>query len=104
MRAAIAALTSLFLVSLASPAAATVACTVVADADQLMVQLRSDAAETADAIRDIPVGDLVVYPQEPLAPKQVEGWVWVRHDAAQTVIWQTGEFGWLRILNIANCG
>ena len=96
-------LSALFLLTAAPPAQATIACTVVSG-DGAAVALLAEPGAVADKIRDIPVGDLVVYPQEDLAPDKVAGWVWVQHDETQTAIWQTGAFGWLRAENIQDCG
>lgn len=89
----------------ASTAQATVACSVVSDTDDTNpIGLFSDPDPTAPRLREIPLGDLVEYPQEELAPTQAEGWAWVRHDITQDVIWQTGLFGWIQTSNIADCG
>lgn len=61
-----------------------------------------DAA--SDVIRNVPVGDLMLYPQQELAPQQSEDWIWVRHDISQEDIWQGGEFGWVRPDNLTICG
>lgn len=92
-------------VTTASTAQATIACSIVSHAqNKTSVSLFLEPDGTSVAIREVPVGDLVVYPQEELAPAQAEGWVWVRHDMTQETIWQTGMFGWVRSENIANCG
>ena len=91
--------------AIASTAQATVACSVVSDAENITsVSLFSEPDDASTRLRDMPLGDLVEYPQEELAPTQAEGWAWVRHDITQDVIWQTGMFGWIRIENIADCG
>jgi len=68
------------------------------------VNLYSDPDDTSKVLRKIPLGDLVLYPQEDLAPTQAEGWVWVRHDLHQEAIWQSGIYGWVLVENISDCG
>ena len=89
----------------ASTAPATVGCTVVSDqAGAESANLYTAPDETSEIVREVPTGDIVEYPDEDLAPAQAEGWAWVRHDATQETIWQTGDFGWMRIENISECG
>jgi hypothetical protein len=91
--------------SITSAAQATIACSVVSDeAEVESVNLYSDPDPTSGIVREIPVDDLVMYPESTLAPKQTEGWVWVRHDSTQEDIWQCGVYGWIKIENISDCG
>lgn len=90
---------------LASPAFATVGCSVLSTTiGQDSVTLYSDPDDMSIVVREIPVGDLVLYPEADLAPAKADGWVWVRHDLTQLEIWQSGEFGWMKIENISECG
>lgn len=84
---------------------ATIACSATASdgiAEAIPMFDRPNA--NANPLREIPVDDLVVYPQEDLAPQQVEGWAWVRHDPKQSDIWQSGDYGWLRTIHLTDCG
>jgi hypothetical protein len=88
-----------------STAHATVGCTVVSDEEgAVSVNLYAAPEETSEIVREVPTGDIVDYPDEDLAPAQAEGWAWVGHDATQETIWQIGDFGWMRIENISECG
>ena len=58
----------------------------------------------AEILRAVPVNDLVLYPQQELAPEQVEGWAWVRHDPEQENIWQGGDRGWMQLVYMTTCG
>lgn len=82
-----------------SPALATVGCSVSAGA-----KLYSDPDNTSKILREIPPSDLVLYPDEDLAPAKANGWVWVRHDLTQEAIWQSGIYGWMMVENISDCG
>lgn len=95
---------SIFL-CMASPAFATVGCSVSsASATLESVKLYSSPEDGSEVIREIPVGDIVLYPSEDLAPAQADGWAWVRHDFGQLDIWQSGKFGWMAVENISDCG
>jgi len=88
-----------------SPALATVGCSVSSEAiASKSVSLYSDPVDTSKVIREIPLGDIVLYPQADLAPAQADGWVWVRHDISQEEIWQSGVYGWVMVENISDCG
>ncbi|AVX04982.1 hypothetical protein MXMO3_02470 [Maritalea myrionectae] len=100
---------ALFLVCLflAMPSAAhaTEACAITSNIEGATgVTLYAAPDDTSQVIREIPLDDLVLYPNEELAPAQHEGWVWVRHDTTQEDIWQCGEYGWVRIENLTDCG
>lgn len=91
--------------AMASAAQATVGCSVISDvAGVEYVDLYSEPDDSAAITREIPLGDLVLYPADDLAPQELEGWVWVRHDATQESIWQSGEYGWMKSENISDCG
>lgn len=105
MRRFYSALSACFFFALASAAQATEACAVIAvSADATGVSLYAIPDDTSEIIRDVPLDDLVLYPNEDLAPGQYEGWVWVRHDATQEDIWQCGEYGWMRLEHLTDCG
>lgn len=94
---------------MASPAFATVGCSVSSasastSATLKSVKLYSSPEDGSKVIREIPVGDIVLYPGEDLAPSQADGWAWVRHDFGQLDIWQSGKFGWMAVENISDCG
>lgn len=89
----------------ASPAQATVACSAVAlDAKSAGIPLFAAPSETAATLGQVPTGDLLLYPDPALAPNEAEGWAWVRHDPTQEDIWQSGQYGWVRTGNLADCG
>jgi len=91
--------------AMASAAHATIGCSVISGVDgAVSVHLYQDPDTGSEVLREIPLSDLVLYPQEEFAPTQAEGWVWVRHDITQESIWQSGIYGWLRIENILDCG
>lgn len=93
------------LVALASAAQATVACAVVSSVSGARgADMVSEPGEGSDVIREIPLGDLVLFPQQDLSPTEAEGWVWVQHDITQEDIWQSGIFGWMREENLSDCG
>lgn len=99
-----AASVSVFL-AMTSAAHATIGCSAVSNvAGAAGVNLYHGPDDASGIMREIPLGDIVQYPQADLAPTQAEGWVWVRHDITQEVIWQSGIYGWMRIENISDCG
>ena len=80
--------------AMTSSAQATVACSVLASAGGVeSARLYSDPDAASEILRDIPLDDLVLYPDVERAPQQIEGWVWVRHDITQEAIWQAGLYG-----------
>ncbi len=84
---------------------ATIACSVLNnEAGSDNVALFSSPDTASEILREIPVGDLVFYPDVSLAPARVDGWAWVRHDMSQTAIWQNGEYGWVAARNLSDCG
>lgn len=90
---------------MACPAVATVGCSATSnEATVKTVKLFSDPNDTADVLREIPLGDIVMLPDEGLAPSNREGWVWVRHDISQQAIWQSGVYGWVMAETISDCG
>lgn len=90
---------------LATPAFATVGCTVTSPTDQTApAALYSKPQSTAPILRTISPGDIVFLPQADLAPAQKDGWAWVRHDATQQDIWQSGIYGWLPATALSECG
>ncbi|KEJ95670.1 hypothetical protein SAMN05444149_105222 [Pseudosulfitobacter pseudonitzschiae] len=96
----------LFVLSgVSSPALASEACEVVATvAGAASVPLHAEPDESSDLLYLVPVGDIVLYPQQDMAPAQSESWLWVRHDRTQRDIWQSGIAGWLRVENVTDCG
>ncbi|MGR3616253.1 MAG: hypothetical protein ACU0BB_09440 [Paracoccaceae bacterium] len=106
MKAGIFLATTLSLgLGLTTSAMATVACTATAkDPGTQSIPLYALPDAASDVIRNVPVGDLMLYPQQELAPQQSEDWIWVRHDISQEDIWQGGEFGWVRPDNLTICG
>ena len=93
------------MVTAASPAGATVGCSVVsALAGASVVPLFAAPDATSQVLEDVPTGSIVFYPQDDLAPERLEGWVWVRYDATQEAIWQSGVYGWMTAESIADCG
>ena len=88
---------------ISSPTFATVGCSASSSQSE-SVTLYSGPGETGTIIREIPLGDIVLLPDEDLAPAQADGWVWVRHDETQDAIWQSGVFGWLKAEAISDCG
>lgn len=93
------------LLAMASAAQATVGCAVVSDeVEAKSVKLYEAPDDGSAPLREVPLGDLVLYPDTELAPMQAQGWVWVRHDITQQAIWQSGIYGWMRVENIADCG
>ena len=82
---------------------ATFACTVVAvEGETGPVWLYSEPDKSSEQIRELPVGDLVNYPNTDF--EQKEGWVFVRHDPSQEDIWQGGDPGWVPRANVTTCG
>jgi hypothetical protein len=95
----------LVFIALATSAHATVGCTIVSQTvGATTAPLFQDPDETSDILRDIPLGDIVRYPDSDFAPSQAEGWLWVRHDITQESIWQSGIFGWTKEENTSICG
>ncbi|WP_085907521.1 hypothetical protein [Kiloniella majae] len=96
---------SIFL-AITSPAHATVGCTVTSStAEAEIANLYHAPNETSEIIREIPQGDIVLYPAQELAPMQVDDWAWVRHDITQEDIWTSGIYGWMKSENISeHCG
>ncbi|MEJ8473446.1 hypothetical protein [Roseibium algae] len=93
------------LLAMTATANSTIACSIISNVQGAeSIGLYRLADETSGIIRKIPLGDLVEYPAEDLAPTQAEGWAWVRHDINQDVIWQTGVYGWMKIESISDCG
>lgn len=85
-------------------AQASVACSVlVADGAQAAKLYEAPSLE-APLLREVPLDDLVVFPQADLAPTQAAGWAWVRHDPTQQDIWQSGDYGWVPEDLLADCG
>ncbi|WP_170476490.1 hypothetical protein [Ruegeria arenilitoris] len=94
-----------FLCSTPLAAGATVACTVSSNAAAVeVIDLFAFPVATSEVLRKIPVGDLVLFPDQSLAPAQAEGWTWVRHDKTQANIWQSGTFGWIAANSLTECG
>jgi hypothetical protein len=61
--------------------------------------------ENSEVIREIPLGDIVQYPAQDLAPAQADDWIWVRHDVTQERIWSEGTYGWMKPESIMDvCG
>tara|TARA_R110000764_G_scaffold11553_2_gene34607 strand:- start:538 stop:858 length:321 start_codon:yes stop_codon:yes gene_type:complete len=90
---------------MSSPALASEACEVVATvAGAASVPLHAEPDQSSDLLHVVPVGDIVLYPQQDLAPARSESWLWVRHDSTQRDIWQSGIAGWLRVENVTDCG
>lgn len=88
-----------------SAAHATVACKVISStAGAKNANLYSDPDDVSEIIREIPLGDLVRYPDDDLAPIHADGWIWVRHDITQENIWQSGIYGWMKPENTTDCG
>ncbi|MEQ9693431.1 hypothetical protein [Shimia sp. SDUM112013] len=86
-------------------AEASVACTVLNNSvTETTVTLYAAPDAAAAPLRQVPSGDLVLYPQADLAPKQAAGWAWVRHDKTQRDIWQSGLYGWMPLENLTDCG
>lgn len=84
---------------------ATFGCEIVSgEKGATVVSLLEAPDLTSKPVSEVPLGDIVRYFNQELAPKQVEGWAWVRHDPEQMTFWQTGPFGWLREENLADCG
>ena len=78
------------LLAMTSAAHATVGCTVASlEVGAERANLYYDPDDASKVIREIPLGDIVRYLDEELAPVEVEGWVWVRHDITQEDIWTT---------------
>ncbi|MFD2204605.1 hypothetical protein [Kiloniella antarctica] len=100
-----AARVSIFL-AITSPAHATVGCMVKSNtAGAESANLYNAPDNTSETIREIPQGDIVLYPAQELAPVQTNDWVWVRHDITQEEIWNSGIYGWMKPENISeNCG
>ncbi|MDP2517535.1 hypothetical protein [Shimia thalassica] len=78
---------------------AALACSVMKDA-----ALYELPTEQSAIIRIVPAQDLVQFPQQDLAPEQVEDWYWVKHDPTQEDIWQGGDPGWMQIAILNDCG
>lgn len=95
---------SVFL-AMTSVANATIGCAVTTNAAGTeSANLYFDPDDASGIMRVIPLGDIVQYPEQDLAPTQADGWVWVRHDITQETLWQSGIFGWMRVENITDCG
>lgn len=95
---------SVFL-AMTSVAQATIGCAVTSNAAGTEnANLYFEPDDASGITREIPLGDLVQYPQQDLAPAQADGWVWVRHDITQEILWQSGIYGWMRVENISDCG
>ncbi|WP_120497942.1 SH3 domain-containing protein [Kiloniella sp. EL199] len=96
---------SIFLAT-TSQAQATVGCTVIANTTEAEnANLYLAPNETSEIIREIPQGDIVLYPDQELAPEQTDNWIWVRHDMTQKDIWTNGIYGWMKTENISEyCG
>ncbi|UOA26683.1 hypothetical protein [Pseudosulfitobacter sp. DSM 107133] len=105
IRSLICATTACALLAFTAPAQASIGCSVVSgDKGAQSVSMYANPEDTAQNLHDIPLGDIVLYPQADLAPAKADGWVWVRHDINQTDIWQSGTYGWLKAENITDCG
>ncbi len=88
-----------------SPLFATVGCSVSSGSTgSENVKLYSEPDGASKVLRKIPLGDIVLYPEEEEAPAQAEGWIWIRHDLHQEGIWQSGIFGWVLVENLSDCG
>ena len=99
------ALTGILFLAITSAAHASVACSAIPSADGTdRIYLYYDPSDISEIMREISQDDLVLYPDAEMAPKQVEGWVWMRYDDTQEDIWQGGVFGWVKVENIADCG
>ena len=84
---------------------ATVGCTVISgEKGAAGVSLFAKPSDKAEVLHEIPLGDIVRWPDEDFAPTQAEGWAWVMHDITQETIWQNGTPGWLRVENMTLCG
>ncbi len=96
---------SVFL-AITSPTHATVGCKVIANkAEAENANLYHAPNETSEIIREIPLGDIVLYPAQELAPQQTNNWIWVRHDITQEEVWTSGIYGWMKPENISEfCG
>ncbi len=92
--------------AISSPVHATVGCTVIANTVEIKsANLYHAPNETSEIIREIPQGDIVLYPDQELAPMQTDDWIWVRHDITQKDIWTSGTYGWMKPENISEyCG
>ena len=94
-----------FMVAFGSTGAkASVACSVLATDGEKAAKLYLTPALESPLLREVPMGDLVLYPQADLAPSQADGWAWVRHDPSQKDIWQSGDFGWIPEDRLTDCG
>ena len=91
--------------ALATGAHASIGCVAFTDeAGAESVNLYESPGDASRIIREIPLGDIVQYIDPSLGPIKAEGWVWVRHDITQDTIWQSGEFGWMKVDNTVDCG
>lgn len=96
---------SIFL-AMTSAAHATVGCTITSRVAGIEnVNLYYDPNDASEVKREIPLGDIVQYPAQDLAPVQADDWVWVRYDPTQEIIWNSGIYGSMRPENISDfCG
>lgn len=94
------------LFALSTAAHATVGCDVVSPIHGAKsVNLYTEPSDTSEVIREVPLGDIVLYPAQELAPHKSDTWVWVRHDASQENIWNSGAYGWMKPDNMGEyCG
>lgn len=93
------------MIAMGHAANATIGCQVVAlDAKDASAGLYQAPDGSAPILSRIPLGDIVFYPDNDLAPRQAQGWVWVRHDSTQQDIWNNGVYGWMRVETIDICG
>jgi hypothetical protein len=92
--------------AMTSAANATIGCAVTSSVvGAESANLYHGPDDASGIIREIPLGDIVQYPAQELAPVQVDDWIWVRHDITQEVIWNSGIYGWMRPENISDfCG
>lgn len=91
--------------ALTSAAHATIACSAIAvETSAKSARLYFEPDETSPVMRDVPLNDLVMYPDTDLAPTQAEGWAWVRHDISQADVWQDGLYGWMKLEDMSECG
>ncbi len=93
------------LLAFTTSAQATVGCTIVSQiVGATTASLYQDPDDTSQILREIPLGDIVRYPDTDFAPSQAESWLWVRHDITQESIWQSGIYGWIKEENASICG
>ena len=89
----------------AHPVAATTGCDIIAsETAEGGAPLYPEPDAATQPLRVIPLGDIVHWPQEELAPGKADCWEWVGHTAHQRSLGGDATYGWVRADRLGICG